>query len=282
MASDTKNVKLGVCKVFFNKVDLGYTQGGVEVTVKTDTHKVNVDQFGKTTINEYIMGREVTVKVPLAETTLDNMVAIMPGATLHPGAGSLPAAGSLTIATNPTDGQTINVNGKVVTFAAAPAGALQVGIGANAAATATALAAKLSASTDPALNVATYSASGAAVNVQFATSGTVGNAFTLATGTAGANVTVSGATLSGGVNGTAPFVEVTNGVGTDLLGIAKELRLHPKSLPDTDVSEDFAIPLAATAGGLKFAYKLENERIFDCDFTGYPDPISGKLFTVGE
>ena len=50
--SDTKNVKLGVCKVFYDNVDLGYTQGGVDVTVKTETHKVNVDQFGKTTINE--------------------------------------------------------------------------------------------------------------------------------------------------------------------------------------------------------------------------------------
>lgn len=170
MASDTKNVKLGVCKVFYDDKDLGYTKGGVEVTVKTDTHKVNVDQFGKTTINEYIMGRDVTVKVPLAETTLDNLVAIMPGATLVVDAG------------------------------------------------------------DP----------------------------------------------------TKRHVEVTNGVGTDLLKIAKELRLHPKGLPDTDTSEDFTIPLAATPGGLTFAYKLEDERVFNCDFTGYPDPETGKLFIVGQ
>lgn len=166
MASDTKNVKLGVCKVFFDSVDLGYTQGGVEVTVKTDTHKVNVDQFGKTTINELIMGREVTVKVPLAETTLENLVKIMPGATLV-------------------------------------------------------------------------------------------------------------------VNGADKHVDVTNGIGIDLLATAKELRLHPKSLPDADHSEDFVIPHANTAGGLKFAYKLENERIYDCDFTGYPDPTTNKLFSVG-
>lgn len=170
MASDTKNVKLGVCKVFFDDKDLGYTQGGVEVAVKTDTHKVNVDQFGKTTINEYIMGRDVTVKVPLAETTLENLVAIMPGATL----------------------------------------------------------------------------------------------------------------VTDTIDPTKKYVEVTNGVGTDLLSIAKELRLHPKGLPDTDTSEDFVIPMAATAGGLTFAYKLENERIFNCDFTGYPDPATGKLFVVGQ
>ncbi|MGV2866467.1 hypothetical protein [Achromobacter sp. AGC39] len=79
---DAKNVKLGVCKVTFNSVDLGFTKGGVEVTVETETHEVTVDQMGNTPINEYIIGRTCTVKVPLAETTLENMVAVMPGAKL--------------------------------------------------------------------------------------------------------------------------------------------------------------------------------------------------------
>lgn len=82
MASDTRNVKLGVCLVYFDGADLGYTKGGVEVSVTTETHKVEIDQFGKTPINEQIMGREARVKVPLAETTLENLVATMPGATL--------------------------------------------------------------------------------------------------------------------------------------------------------------------------------------------------------
>ncbi|EOD9812545.1 hypothetical protein ACJ8GG_003588, partial [Acinetobacter baumannii] len=69
MASDVKNVKLGVCKIMFDGVDLGFTKGGVDVTVSTETHKVQVDQFGQTPINEYILGRTVVVKAPLAETT---------------------------------------------------------------------------------------------------------------------------------------------------------------------------------------------------------------------
>lgn len=169
MASETKNVKVGVCKVFFNGVDLGYTKGGVEVTVKTDSHKVNVDQFGKTTINEYLIGREVMAKVPLAETTLSNLVSIMPGAELV------------------TDG------------------------------------------TDP----------------------------------------------------TKKQVKVPTGVGINLLDFAEELRLHPVGKPDSDKSDDFVIPLAATAGSLNFAYKLEDERIFECEFTGYPDSATGKLFYIG-
>jgi hypothetical protein len=82
MASDPQNVKLGVCTVLFDDVDLGYTKGGVTVEVTTETHPVTVDQFGNTPIDEIIMGRQVTATVPLAETTLDNLVKIMPGATL--------------------------------------------------------------------------------------------------------------------------------------------------------------------------------------------------------
>lgn len=88
MASDTKNVKLGVCKIFFDGQDLGYTKGGVEVTVTTETFKVEVDQFGKTPIKEYIMGRQISVKAPLAETTIQNMAALMPGATISGAPGA--------------------------------------------------------------------------------------------------------------------------------------------------------------------------------------------------
>lgn len=80
--SNTENVKLGVCKVSFGGTDLGFTKGGVQVAVETETHEVTVDQMGNTPINEYITSRTCTVTVPLAETTLDNLVKIMPGATL--------------------------------------------------------------------------------------------------------------------------------------------------------------------------------------------------------
>lgn len=289
MKSSTKNVKLGVCQVFYAGVDLGYTQGGVEVTVKTDTHKVNVDQFGKTTINEYIMGRDVMAKVPLAETTIENLVAIMPGATIATTGGTV-ASGTITIATNPSNGDTIIVNGVTVTFKTSATSAYEVTLGATAAATATALAAALNASTDPAIAAAQYSAASAVVTVTYGAKlfgsaglkGTDGNAFTIATGTAGAKVTVSGATLTGGTEPTAKTVSVTTGIGTDLLSIAKELRFHPKSKDDGDTSDDFVIPLAATAGALNFAYKLENERIYNVEFMGYPDSTNnGKLFTVG-
>lgn len=280
MASDTKNVKLGVCRVLFNGVDLGYTKGGVEVEVKTDTHETQVDQFGKTPINEYILGRTCTAKVPLAETTLDNLVAIMPGATLI--TDGVRASGKITVTTVPLDGDTIVVNGKTVTFKTAPSKALDVKIGADAAATAVNLAAVLAASFDPAIALAQYAVSGADVNVVADATGVAGNAFTLATGTAGAAVTMSGATLTGGTDAADPYVEVSTGIGIDLLSIAKELRLHPQGKPDGDSSEDFVMPLAATAGQMNFAYKLEDERIFNCEFKAYPNSATNQLFTVGK
>lgn len=279
MASNTRNVKLGVCKVIYHGTDLGYTQGGVEVTVKTDTHKVVVDQFGKTTINEYLMGREVAAKVPLAETTCENLVAIMPGATLIP-IGATPATGSVTIVTNPAANDTIVIDGDTVTFKSALTGAVnEVLLGATAVLTAAALAAALNASNTAGDSQATYTVVGAVVTAS--APGVAGNAFTLAAGTAGVKVTVSGATLTGGVDATSKSVSVTTGVGINLLDQAHELRLHPISKLAGDVSEDFVIPLAATAGALNFAYKLESERIFNVDFTGYPDATTGKLFTLG-
>lgn len=166
--NDAKNVKLGVCKVLFDGQDLGFTKGGVDVTVATETHEVQVDQYGQTPINEYVMGRTVTVKVPLAETTLANLTKIMPGAKLV---------------------------------------------------------------TDATANTAR--------------------------------------------------VDVPVAVGQSLLDYAKTLVLHPIAKPEADKSDDFTVHLAATAGGLDFAYKLEDERIFNCEFKGYPNP-QGILFSVGD
>lgn len=169
VSNDTTNVKLGVCKISLGGENLGFTKGGVEVNVETESHVVSVDQLGSTPISEYITGRSVTVMCPMAETTLDHLVAIMPGAT------------------------------------------------------------KTTVVGPPERNYAT----------------------------------------------------VETGVGSDLRTQSKVLRLHPIALADADTSEDFVIPLAATTGALSFAYKLDEERVFNVEFKGYADN-DGKLFYVGE
>lgn len=171
MTSSTENIRMGTCRILYNGADLGFTTGGVEVAVATTTHETKVDQFGDTVANEYIMGRTITIKAPLVETTLENMAALMPGSTL------------VTDNTDPT-----NPKKKVV---------------------------------------------------------------------------------------------VTSGTGISLLERAKELVLHPIALPDSDHSEDLVIPLAATAGAMNFAYKYDDERVFDCEFKGYPQN-DGTLFIYGD
>ena len=170
--NSTENIRMGTCKLLYNGVDLGFTMGGVEVEVTTTTHETKVDQFGDTVANEYIMGRNIVVKAPLAETTLENMAAVIPGATL------------VTDNTNPS----------------AP----------------------------------------------------------------------------------KKKVEVKSGTGISLLERAQELVLHPIAKPDSDKSEDLVIPLAATAGGMNFAYKYDQERVFNCEFKGYPDADTGVLFIYGD
>lgn len=167
--SNTENVKLGVCRVSFGGEDLGFTKGGVEVSVETNTHEVMVDQMGETPINEYITSRTCKVTVPLAETTLENLIKIMPGATL--------------IADTSDDSK--------------------------------------------------------------------------------------------------KYVQVPTGVGQSLLKVAQELVLHPVANANEDKSDDFTIPRAATAGALSYSYKLDDERIYSCEFKAYADE-KGELFKVGD
>lgn len=164
-----ENISLGTCSVTYNSVDLGLTIGGVEVEVTTETHETKVDQFGETVVNETIIGRNIMAKVPMAETTLDNLVAIMPGAV-----------------------KTID-------------------------------------GTDP----------------------------------------------------TLIKVEVSTAVGTSLFDGAQSLTLHPIANAVGDLSEDLTIPLAATPGGINFAYRLDQERVYVADFKGYPS-ATGLLFIYGD
>lgn len=167
----TENVKLGVCTVTFDGNDLGLTKGGVEVEVATETYEVMVDQFGNSPVNEYILARTVTIRVPLAESTLENLQKIMPGTTI---------------------------------------------------------------------------------------------------------------VTSGSIPNLKKRADVQNGTGLNLLDYAEKLVLHPKALPSTDKSEDFIVPLAATSGAVSYAYKLDEERIFNVEFKGYPNATTGLLFQIGD
>lgn len=80
MASIT-NVKVGVCSVTYNGVDLGHTKGGVEVSYEPVHHDVSVDLYGETVVEKYLIGEKFTVVVPLAEKTIANLRVAIPQAT---------------------------------------------------------------------------------------------------------------------------------------------------------------------------------------------------------
>lgn len=110
-------------------------------------------------------------------------------------AGDLsPSMGSLTFNETAIDGDTVAINGIVFTFVPGSPGDGQVQIGADAAGCATNLAAALNASSDPAVNVATYTVSGSTVLIAHDTAGIAGDAFTLAA----TRAEPSGETLTGG------------------------------------------------------------------------------------
>lgn len=269
MLSDTKNVKLGVCELLYGGIDLGLTKGGVEVSVTTETHKVEVDQFGKTPINELIMGRSVVVKAPLAETTLENAVRVLPGATLVDSGTAQVTTVDITVVGAATQTDTITINGTAYSFvsdANPTEGEIALG-----------LVAAINADADCPLAASTTATAVSAVATVVLTAKIKGVAITVAV-----SANLSAVLTTPHVVG-AKRVDVTTGIGTDLLSIAKPLVLHPVGKPRSDKSEDFTVYLAATAGAISFAYQLEQERIFSVEFNGYPDVANGnKLFAIGD
>lgn len=75
------NVKIGVCNVSFDGVDLGYTKGGVTVSYSAETTEITVDQED-VPIDEIVMKQKFEVKVPMAEYDLTKLDKLLPGTTL--------------------------------------------------------------------------------------------------------------------------------------------------------------------------------------------------------
>ncbi len=271
MTSSTKNVKLGTCNVFFDDKDLGLTKGGVEVEVSTSTHEVTVDQHGSTPIGELITGRTVSATVPLVETTLDNLLAIMPGSTLVTDGDF--ASGTVTFSTAaPVNTDKVVLAGKTFTFKTTPKGDYDIAIPATINDAAEALADAINGSVMPVY----ATVAGAVVTIVAEQRGADDNHAITATFATPANVTA--VDMTGGVDVTSARVRVSTGVNINLLDVAKELKLRPIG---TKGEFDFIIQKAACPGALNFSYNVDQERIYNAAFKGYVDD-QGDLFSVGE
>ncbi len=116
------------------------------------------------------------------------------------------ASGTLTLSGQPSNGDTYVIKGTTVTFVTGSPTGNQVQIAGSAALTAAALQAFLEASADVNLAANLYNTIGLVTTVTARVYGTAGNSYTLTK--SGANLAVSGATLSGGV---APDTLTING-----------------------------------------------------------------------
>jgi hypothetical protein len=266
MPSSTNNVKLGVCTIEYGGVDLGYTKGGVEVEVGTETYKVMIDQFGNSPVKEYITARTCVVRAPLAETTLEVLNEIMPGASLVDNATKQ----VVTVVESSPSASTeyiLTVNGTNYSFT--PDGTP------TQAEFADGFAAVINADGARAMD-----------------GSNVGNDLVLTARTSGLTYSVVEAAASTGTFDSitettaaatgAKRVDVTTNVSADLKAIASTLKLHPIAA-GSDLNEDFIIPLAATGGALQYSYKLDEERIYSVEFNAYPDDSqNGLLFRIGD
>lgn len=113
------------------------------------------------------------------------------------GKGSV-ATGTIVFSGVPTAGESVTINGFKIYFTAV-GGGRNVQIGGSATATADNLVAFLNSTDIAELKEATYSNSSGTITVTHRQTGTIGNSFTLVDGAT--NMTVSGATLTGGANG---------------------------------------------------------------------------------
>jgi len=68
----TEIKKLGTCRVHFGDHNMGYTQGGVTVTITMEQVPIMVDDYGMVPVDSVDMGTTIEAFTPLAQATLLN------------------------------------------------------------------------------------------------------------------------------------------------------------------------------------------------------------------
>lgn len=80
------NVRIGVCNINYNSVNLGHTKDGVVLKFDRKFQDVTVDEYGDIPIDSVLTGQDLTVEVTLAEPTIANLLASIPEAGRDSGA----------------------------------------------------------------------------------------------------------------------------------------------------------------------------------------------------
>jgi hypothetical protein len=158
------------------------------------------------------------------------------------------AIGSLNFGGQPANLDTVTINGTVVTFVNALTTGNQILIGTTLAATIANAVTFLNGSADVNLSLMTYTGTASKVYIVAKATGTTGNAYTLAK--TSVNVTVSGATMSGGSNST-DVSALLLGRSTDsgayvAQGMAAESAVNAVTAMDSLSTQWYALAFAAT------------------------------------
>jgi hypothetical protein len=179
-------------------------------------------------------------------------------------AGSASASGTVTFSTAPpVDGDKVTINGVDLVFAAADPGPMEVLIGGTIAATATNLA---NAINDLTMVLGVHATVAAAVTTIRANSpGAGGNAITLArTATTGANVTVSGATLTGGVDVEETITAVERGRWYQL-GVTSDMPQGVRRVGNITIDGVDAASITVDNAAGRFFIKEDADDVVDGD-----------------
>jgi hypothetical protein len=127
--------------------------------------------------------------------------------------GSAASGRYIGTSSNPSDSQTIILNGVTWTFKTAPSSPTQTKIQSTVNGTFQQLASDLAASGNSLLTAANYSVITSTLNIGYAEIGTAGNGYTMASGSYGG--TPSAGTLTGGSNGTASSAKASLVIGPE-------------------------------------------------------------------
>lgn len=63
-------------------IDMGFTKGGITMTIETETSPVTTDQFGTVIMKDILVGRNITLTIPFAETDLTKLSTFIPLASV--------------------------------------------------------------------------------------------------------------------------------------------------------------------------------------------------------
>ena len=157
--------------------------------------------------------------------------------------------GHATISTNPSNGDTLTIQGTAIEFVTSGATGNEVNIGVDTAHTMANLLAFLGTTADSNLVLMTYSAISNVLYIVSKATGTTGNSYTLASNSA--DIVVSAGTLAGGSNGTDISGQL-GGLSTSsgayvAQGLAAETPVEAVGIFDNLATQWYALTFAATA-----------------------------------